>query len=336
MSTLNLNTASPSIHLGWKVQECTQTKVNSLVVEKFQKIIDACHRSRQEVKNNLNTLNQGIWYPNEYFELLSENNQNKRIEFLKKKSAFYDGLPPKHFIHIPDPTGFSATGKLLFSYVLSKDSEMSPSDVIKKIMDFSFSFMDCQEAIQIAQYQTLLEILGEDKFNQLFDPKGENPLNFDPYTPHIPLEQFRESKTGSAEVGEEVFFKNVPLYNLKHFYGEWGGHHAVCIQTDPEQRFLAFGLPSRGMTKEEIINFLIEKFNETPIQGDAILSPQVAEKAFRIAITNEQDKQRTEIAKTVKMTKQMFQQAAASSPGSIGLSPTCFYLSANKIIKYLS
>jgi len=52
-----------------------------------------------------------------------------------------------------------------------------------------------------------------------------------------------------------------------------GGIHTICVQTTPKQKFVGFGLPPSGATEEEILELLVNAFNDKPIRTVDILAP---------------------------------------------------------------
>jgi len=231
-STVVSNTET---YAGWHRQQCTQDNVNQLVKRKFINIIHDSNRWRAEYKNNTKILDHGFWYPNEYLFALKEKGQHSRFEFLKNKSAAYHGFPPKSFTHVADETGQFVTNKRPCAYVLNNGLA---SEAIKNIRESQFFFIDCQEAIQIAEYEALLEILGDKKFDALFSPNGKTPLSFDPHSNRTPLKDFLAQKQRSADDGEEAMFLNIRAYTVKHPLGEAGGYHALAFRLLQEKNFL--------------------------------------------------------------------------------------------------
>lgn len=326
---VNQSNQTSLINHGWKKTECDQQKISTLVVEKFQQLITEYNTRKANYKNDVKVLDKGFWYQNEYLECLKEKHQNQRLEWFRNKNAFYHGFPPKGFEHICDHSTY--TGKRLNGYVIKKGTPASEG--LKSIKE-SLCFIDCQEAIEIAYYEALLEILGEEKFNQVFSADGNNPLCLDCDIGNTPLRNFLKEETNpslSFNPGDEVGFINVPLYSNKHPNGELSGFHSLCIQSKPVAKYLAFGLSSEGATEEEIYDLFVQAFNEKPLVE--IHSKDLEEKIKQDCVNRNP---LYTVANTYILTKELFQEAHKQYPEKVGLLSLKRELNADKIRRILS
>lgn len=259
----------------WTIEGTTKETVNQVLVRKFREIISD-YNERRERKTN-SDLGRGPWYANEYAALLINRNQQKRHEFFLGKGHYFHGFPPKFFNSvrkIDSPTGIE-----MFKYKLKQDAK--PSEALAAIKMGPVSFIDCSEAVFIAMYETIQEVLGEEKFDELFSSKGATPLVIDPAFHRTALHQLgfihEEVITTEPQFGDVVHFGNLPLYSVKHPNGEEAGYNAICIsQEDEEKKYLAFGLASEGASEEEVNQNLLDAFNKEPIVPTSILTQRLA------------------------------------------------------------
>lgn len=345
-ASLPLSTAA-TISTGWKKNQCTEEAVRDLLVEKMINIAADAARRTSTYSKNMKVLDQGYWYANDYFKYLSEKNQTQRIQHLKSKNNFYCGLPPKGFYSIHNPS-FAGNSKP-FSYQIKP--ETVPSEGLKNIRQ-KLCFIDCQEAIELAYYEALLEIWGEAKFNQVFDPKGRTPLKFDITLNETPVIQFISVKKIDSinkiedrpvQLGDSVFFKNVPLYSIKHEEGEWGGLHVLCVQDEGKQKFAGFGTPPEGWTEEQILTHFADQFNQPPIPKDAIYEKQIIQTVDKQSkgLTGPVSQGMTlsklqTIAQQLKFSGQKILKISEENPTDVGFNPQILYPNIKNIAEMLN
>jgi len=159
---------------------------------------------------------------------------------------------------------------------------VSPSDAIRAFF-IGPTFPDCANVIQAATYLSILNKVGDEKFNQLFgnsitqfvitkwlyqsfsstskeNPYG-NPLYFlfDRFTPEdITLNYLKD--------GDILYIQGVSDYFHKHLCGFAPGWNLVCVRPDPklEPRFVGFGPDTFGhstLSFDELRIILIEFYN---------------------------------------------------------------------------
>ena len=132
----------------------------------------------------------------------------------------------------------------------------------------------CGEAIQIAEYAALLDVLGEEKFNAIFSAEGQTPLKIgknDMMGFHIaPIEHFLKFNGPAKTIkkGQLVFFSNIQNYGIKHINGEAAAFNTLCIEDAPNAKFLGLGLSKDGVTETEVNDTLLSEYNRAPIGYD--------------------------------------------------------------------
>lgn len=328
---------SSHIFPGWNPQECTDDKLRDLFVEKAKdlaaqadkrkKLVALAGTSKEAYQAALPVLNGGFWYANDYFTALKALKQKTRLEYFKNKNAFYHGHPPEGYIHVKDSDTALRTGVRVSGYVLKNLSAVQGLVSIRR----SLCFIDCQDFLEIAFYHTLLEVLGGKCFDNHFRPNGPNALSLDPdirLTPLALLRTTRSTEKGSfgkrpVMKGEALYFWNVPLYPAKHSEGDASGFHAVCMQTAPSQKFLAFGLSSDGVTEDAVIDAFVDAFNEKPLQAEEMYTKDLA-KAISVSVDSSLLPQGMSAedylnkASTAKLTKIQYLNAETGYPDKVG------------------
>jgi len=341
---------------GWKKEECTPSALQDLVTQKFTQLIKDLEKRDEESKTSLAAAAKGPWYANQNYLALkhySSTNQTAqaRLDTFKARNSFYDGFPPQGFNRIKDPSHL--TGNRICGYVLNPEKNISASKGMQNMKE-TFSFIDCQEAIEIALYDSLHEVLGEKKFDELFDAKGKTPLQLDCSIKDTPLQNFISVRQFSpttplgkspVKKGEAVHFKNLPFYGFKHPQGEGSGFHALCIQDTPEVKFTAFGVPFEGVTEEGMLDILVDAFNEKPLEQGCLTTEELDKKVIAV-----HQKDYPMLAKTLNLSLQAFKKeylpnrqtsrkelldTKADYPTLVGLHPSAYKLDAAKVKQHL-
>ncbi len=317
----------PETFTGWKASQCTEGAIRDLVVEKMMSVAaDGAQRSAA-CKTNVAVLDRGFWYPNDYFEFLQDMNQAQRLEHLKEKNAFFNGVLPRGFASVPDPR--SACGKRPCGYQLKIG--VLPTDGLPAVRQ-TLCFLDCNEGIELAFYEALREILGDRRFNVRFRADGPSPLRLDNNLYETPLVKLSLVSNVPGDLGEQgarpvqpgdaVYFKNVPFYKVKHHEGEWAGFHVVCMQKSGIQRFVGNGTPPEGCTEDQILALFANAFNKRPILASSMYSRNLAvriEKSGKVeAPPGMSQSQFLRMAQEFIMTKEVIAEAAAESPDLAG------------------
>lgn len=208
------------------------------------------------IMSNDKTTLTGVWYPADLDRFFQESGEV---------------MPEDYWTGHADTAFFTKIGTCTFELKEGK----SASDAIEALLRGP-SVLDCGNATQLAYYKALLDVLGKDKFNELFSEEifkltitqrgitdSQSPISY--------FADFTEAaKTGATGVlgnrplaiGEECHFKGVPFYGNKHPAGFGGGWNVVYVgnNTSGEQLFVAHGFV-KPMTEREINCLLVERYN---------------------------------------------------------------------------
>lgn len=333
--------SAPAASPGWAHEQVTEEAVNQLMIRKFTDIV-ASYDQRKHAAS-LKELATGPWYPNDYAAALEKHGQGKRMEWLRTKDAFFHGFPPKGFISQPNPATLTKIDPS--SYQIKP--ECLPSQALENIKTGQFSFTDCGSAVELAMYETLIDVLGEARFNEIFSAEGQSPLKLHPHVLKTPLyslgfvkEEMLSPDAISPNLGDNVYFSNIPLYTIKHPNGESKGFHAVCISPSDvvNKRYIAFGAPARGLTEGEMNDFMVDEFNAPPINPYQIFTKQMAahfQLESRQAEAQFTAKTGIKIA-DFKVDRDQFEQTVRQSAHKMaGLSPIIKRLDIDAIRKYI-
>jgi hypothetical protein len=114
-----------------------------------------------------------------------------------------------------------------------------PTQALENVKTGQFSFIDCGMAVNLAQFETLRDVFGDNRFNARFASSGSFPLGMKPQTLLIEslglIKEIQYSFDAiSPQLGEQMVFNNIPLYGVKHLNGEAGGFNVVCISPSSE------------------------------------------------------------------------------------------------------
>jgi hypothetical protein len=195
----------------------------------------------------------GIWYANDYRKYIKDEIDSEIDR------SFFTGYAKAEF--------FEKTGAFAFR---SKQGKR-PSEALMSFLNGP-TVIDCGNAITACYYKCILDIVGEDKFNQAFglglviEQKtitGSGPMSF--------LAEFTDaSKQGKAgvvgkrplQIGDACYFKGVIWYGNKHPEGAAGGWNVIYIGDDADgnQLFTAHGF-KRPLTEREINRRFVELYN---------------------------------------------------------------------------
>lgn len=322
----------PLTFTGLSLEE-SEEKVRQLVKEKYLTVVRDAHERLLAAKTDPSRLRQGFWNPIDYCRLATELGYD--ITALKEDGAFCHGLPPAGFEHLSNEssTQFDFLKEMPNSPLSNKKvatyqikNNYTPTVALKSIWE-SLSFIDCQEAIEIAYYEVLLEIFGEDNFNQMF--KGNIILC--PEIEYTPLEFFLElTDVNSFEEmleGDQVYIKNSGFYPYRHLIGTDGGHHCTCIQKGPDSKVATFGHSPDGYTQEQMFQLEADTFNLEPIAFDQALSPELAKKYEDLMDTQEIRIKRENANAKIPLTAEDIKEP----PHEAGLDARCWRLSVFKI-----
>jgi DNA replication protein DnaC len=215
----------------------------------------------------------GMWYGSDYSKLVNENDDsNQFIGFANDK--YWNITVSKRY------------GDSLVSYFQSFDY-IKPSDALKSFI-IGPTFTECANVIQVTIYHHILNLVGEDEFNDLFgnlltpfiitptlytpwkiikrkelnkeyEPIMENPLYF-------LCDKIEDISLESLKNNDIVYIEGIPKYNLKHFSGDLIGYNLICIRpsTSDNPKFIGFGpnVFNGAKTYDDIRKILIDGYNQ--------------------------------------------------------------------------
>lgn len=229
--------------------EITEAEYNNILLNNFQKIVSAYNQRKFEAQDNKQKLLSGYWYAKDYLDLLIKHKQNNRKNWLLEKDYFR-----KYFVDNKSSLQATYSGFMLKPFV-------NTADVFTNFGE-NLIFIDCSMAVQVAHYQTLLEIFGGDKFNKIFKFSNEPLISTSLH--NTQLFKFLQQKDidDISFLGAHTYIPNHLLYAMKHIYGTSNGFHVMVSQIESDNtKFIGFSLPDEGLTKEEIQDHLVKKFN---------------------------------------------------------------------------
>ena len=282
-------------------KETVEKQLSSKAIETIKDIVADTSKRMQGHKANIQLLNSGIFYPNEYFKALKATNQTARLNFFLNKGSFYHGyLSPKHFEMVKNDS--MPTGVQLYFFVLKKG--VKPSEALAALRRGP-SLIGCGETCEVAYFEAIKDVLGIEKFDLLFSAESSTPLRIDYNSPTNPLVSLiQQALSPKTLKGRIVHIVNTPYYPIKHLNGEARGFNAiVCNETAKLETVTTIGLKPEGSTFAETNETLLQEFNDEPI-GMAIVTQEVAQ---RIIASNPSEKIRlAEVSKNAKITMEEF------------------------------
>ena len=247
----------------------TESEVHACLVNKTAQFIKEISAENIQRKDDcskvINLLNEGIYNPVDYYFLLKSNNQTARLDWLKKNDfAFHGYTSLKNFEMVPED-GFTSAKKVC-CFVLKKG--VLPSDALHA-MRKGLTLMGCGEAVQLAQYLAIEDVLKPEKFNVLFAADSQTPLIIGSRLNNNPISRLRnyfvkEVSPDSSEIkkGDHVYITNATSYLEKHPTGSSQGYNVTCVDdTIGSQKFTTLGLPSEGVTHSQFQDIAISRYN---------------------------------------------------------------------------
>jgi hypothetical protein len=237
----------------------------------------------QSYRQELKILQEGVFYPNDYYEALKQRGQIKRLDWLKEKGCFYHGLAPKEFFELVEdpqsPTGFKVGS-------LALKNGKKPSEALNAFQK-GLTFLDCGGACQFGYYRAIESVLGKEKFDVLFAADSVTPLRLGYNDPKNPIQLLMQAVyPGFDQIrkGQIVYIRNSDYYPIKHVNGEIGGFNMFCCEDltnirKGQERFVALGLPPQGMNIEQIKAILHQEYNKDSL-GMQMVTQEVARKIF--------------------------------------------------------
>lgn len=270
-----------------------QETLGKSALKVLQGIVEDTQHRKDNYLTNHALLNSGIFYAEEYFQLLTtaqkdcetrekpSSSLKARIQMMIERGVFYHGMAPSScFTQAPDR--HSPTGRLRNTFKIKADC--LPSTAIEKMVgtEKGLTLVGCTQVIQIVFAKVLLDHIGADKFNAIFSEKGVIPLSIGPDARDYALMSlFKIIFTPEQEHGDWVCFKGYEPYTLKHLFGTGDGENVLVNKTSPPTLYREFGLSKVGLTKEEIDQNFVTEYNKPQTVFEEILPPQFISNIFR-------------------------------------------------------
>lgn len=233
----------------------------------------------------------GFFYPEEYYYKIPS---SSRRNYLHERGDFFHGyLHHQFFSHTDRSDLNSPTGKIT-EFKIQKG--ILPSVAMDAVMN-QLALVDCCNMCQIAQYQTIREAIGDEKFNLLFEGRlligdyesKDHPLHHfllpchDGDDPQITLckkvglmipdptlgKRDLRNEIDYIPVGAHVFFTNVDRYPNKHLIGSYASFNVIYAG---HKRYYAFGISTESVTADKIKEALINAFNASASEGEHLNS----------------------------------------------------------------
>ncbi len=222
-------------------------------------------QSRQELRQTLadktvetmkmiaanNLLGKGVQYPEDYLGRMKREKGAIPNEYLGLPVC---GSAPKKF--------FQRAMKDRIYWIIKPDV---PANVALEAAIMGPTLVDCGIACTLALHKSLLNAIGPDRYNKIFN--GRLFLVADPTIPD-PMGLFTRSvRVNKIGKGTLVGFNNVEAYAKKHPRGLWGSFNMCCIG---DNRYVGLGTSENGLTEPEIKELLAKEFNKAPLSDGII------------------------------------------------------------------
>ena len=179
--------------------------------------------------------------------------------------SFFNGHADEDFFELTSP----------FSFKLKEGK--SPSDAILSFLKGPTS-VDCWNAILACYHKCILDILGKDKFDQIFTDLAISRTDGSATFAYLCEVTTPDSATKPLEIGEFCHFRGVKGYLNKHPMGNLAGENVVYVGENRRGHplFRGFGFKN-PLTQAEINERFIEGYNQEGHLVDTI-DPEEAKK----------------------------------------------------------
>jgi len=151
-------------------------------------------------------------------------------------------------------------------YLFTLKAGAKPAEAVRSIFDNKDNVLECNSTMVAIEYRSMLETMGEKKFNTKFAGGG---LVISPH--HVPMPDGSAHPlhekgmidtvtiSGAKDLipGDWVYFKNFPDYGTKHPGGFWTGEHTMYLG---DGKFQGFG--TSISTEAEINQKLLDNYND--------------------------------------------------------------------------
>lgn len=287
-------------------QNLNQEIVNKLCAHYFTTIVNSNHERLQEASTNPASAvsKPGMWCANDYAKLLKDlkdteityngisSTASKIYTMLKELGMFTTRMGSRsYWANVKDPS--TICGLSLTEMELKKG--VSPSAAFKSFFK-EVCFVDCNVTYDIAEGLTLIELIGEEAFDNCIKALGtfrlgSNNPKFTPlrsyfYDHPIPLNITIDGPFDALEIGQFVYIQNHPLYTTKHLFGVSRGYNLIYLG---DGKFTCFDLPPKGLTLREIALILLNEYNSQPIEADLVIPSKYVELFKPLSMENTED-----------------------------------------------
>lgn len=247
-----------------------------------------------------NLLGKGIWYPIDYCRGLEKFGQKTRFEWMIRTGATFHGMMPATFASVED--SFLPTKKKLYDFRITK--EATPSAALEAIKN-SPCILGCGEVRDLAVYQSLKDLLREQKFDLLFASNSATPLqigggNENPFRRLFKRVEVRSA--ASLEPGDFCHFSNIQQYIAKHPFGHARGYNVMYKEATQEgPKFLALGLKAEGCLAADVEKALLDGFNQ-PQESERFFNPSILSHVYGKTLLQNEEKSKAFVASFSDLT----------------------------------
>jgi hypothetical protein len=191
----------------------------TFIKETFNRALISALRAVNSTPRN----SSGVWYYVDYVKFC----ENSETDY---KESYKNGFANPDYWEMTAP------------YTYKIKSGVKPDVAIKSFLQ-GFTIADCGSVIVACQYAALLNVLGEEKFNTMFDEDGValtiSQFIFDAVTNPITYFFIRADKTPGK--GDMCHFEGVSFYAKKHPLGNARGWNVVCTGKNESGENLYYG-----------------------------------------------------------------------------------------------
>lgn len=253
------------------IQSPSAESVTNFVADRACQILAEINQSLNDRLEKSSTepsqLKKGIFYPNDYCELLLDNVDMKAHQQLRKNGSYYCGLAPQEFFEVRRLNLKTFTTVYFGGYWARVLPGRSASDALEAFLN-GLTLTSSTEICQLSLFLALRDLLTKDKFDILFDARSPCPLTlYGDFTNNPTIQclfsvySITATPDGQIQKGDMVVFRNSPSYGWKHVNGEFSVLATLCDSAPGQPvTFSGFWLPP-AMTRDEILDELCEEYN---------------------------------------------------------------------------
>lgn len=211
---------------------------------------------------------RGVWTSSAYYRTIQKCSKMTSSHFFTYRNGH---LPEGYF-----SLSMNKNEKIIpFSFKMIEG--LKPAQALGSIGK-EWSLLDSRSAYMVVFYRALFQLLGEEKFNNLYkdsfvicrsDSDEITKLFFET----VPIQNAME-----AQPGDECWFNHLHFYTFKHQLT----HEFSAMRTDdPDHPFLVLGLKKEGCTQIEVEEALRHEYNLSPLFPEKWLkNDQITRKEF--------------------------------------------------------